>query len=50
MLPFLFKTLGSELSEEREKDKSFSPVFQALGVEFDRHGMSSRVFSGPEHL
>ena len=35
MVRFLFKTLGWDLSEEPEKDRPFSSVFQALGVEFD---------------
>eukprot|EP00435_Cladocopium_sp_Y103_P036446 s2670_g9.t1 len=40
---FLFKSLGWVLSEDPEKDKGFSSVFTALGVEFDLTGVSSGV-------
>eukprot|EP00435_Cladocopium_sp_Y103_P022905 s2541_g5.t1 len=35
MVRLLFQTLGWELSKDEEKDKPYSEVFGALGVEFN---------------
>ena len=35
MVRLLFKSLGWQLSTDEEKDRPFSDIFQALGVEFD---------------
>ena len=40
MVRLLFDSLGWQLSADDEKDKPFSEVFQALGVEFDMREVS----------
>ena len=39
MVRLIFKSLGWQLSTDEEKDRPFSNVFQALGVEFDLRGV-----------